>query len=250
MKVLAKLVEQHKLTHVRAGPRKAGFPAENGKKLDAGRWGGFFALMQENPTPIRSVCVYCGSRPGNDPAYAAAATLLGHAIAGHGLSLVYGGGTRGIMGTVSSAVRQAGGTVTGIIPEFLMDMEATRESLGELDELIVTADMHERKHRMFERSDAFVALPGGIGTLEEIVEIMTWAQLGRHRKPMVFANINGFWDPMMDLLTHMSEAGFIHTAHLVRPLIVNQPEQIVPAILEHAEKTGAGDGEDAVIAKM
>jgi uncharacterized protein (TIGR00730 family) len=95
--------------------------------------------------------------------------------------------------------------VTGIIPEFLIDMEATRHSLGQLNELIVTPDMHARKHTMFERSDAFVTLPGGIGTLEEIVEIMTWAQLGRHEKPMVFANINGFWDPMMELMRHMTD---------------------------------------------
>ena len=106
-----------------------------------------------------------------------------------------------------------------------MDMEATRHSLGQLSELIVTPDMHDRKHKMFERADAFVTLPGGIGTLEEIVEIMTWAQLGRHRKPIVLVNINGFWDPMMTLVHHMADAGFIHTAHLVQPLVIDAAEE-------------------------
>src|SRR5262245_13329619 len=144
--------------------------------------------MSEEKFPIRSICVYCGSQPGRDPIYMEAGRALGRAIAENGLRLVYGGGTRGIMGAVASGVLSSGGKVTGIIPEFLMDKEASRHSLGSLSELIVTRDMHERKHKMFEHSDAFVTLPGGIGTLEEIVEIMTWGQLGRHYKPMVFAN--------------------------------------------------------------
>ncbi|MDR6815126.1 uncharacterized protein (TIGR00730 family) [Neorhizobium sp. 2083] len=200
--------------------------------------------------PIRSICVYCGSQPGRDPAYIAAGRALGKSIAAHGLRLVYGGGTKGIMGAVAAGVLSNGGQVTGIIPEFLVDMEATRHSLGQLDELIVTEDMHARKHKMFERADAFVTLPGGIGTLEEIVEIMTWAQLGRHRKPMAFANIGGFWDPMLDLITHMREQGFIHRAHLVQPLVIADVEQIVPAILEQGEDTPPSDGEDAVISRL
>ena len=104
---------------------------------------------------------------------------------------------------------------------------------------------------MFERSDAFVALPGGIGTLEEIVEIMTWAQLGRHEKPMVFANINGFWNPMMELLDHMREQGFVHTGHRVQPMLIDKVEDIVPAIIERGSKlSGDWDGEDSVIAKL
>ncbi len=200
--------------------------------------------------PIRSICVYCGSQPGRDPAYIAAGRALGKSIAAHGLRLVYGGGTKGIMGAVAAGVLSNGGQVTGIIPEFLVDMEATRHSLGQLDELIVTEDMHARKHKMFERADAFVTLPGGIGTLEEIVEIMTWAQLGRHLKPMAFANIGGFWDPMLDLITHMREQGFIHRAHLVQPLVIADVEQIVPAILEQGEDTPPSDGEDAVISRL
>ncbi|WP_132958607.1 TIGR00730 family Rossman fold protein [Rhizobium sp. BK251] len=207
--------------------------------------------MTEQFVPIRSICVYCGSRPGRDPIHMAAARALGKAIAENGLRLVYGGGTKGIMGAVASGVLSNGGQVTGIIPEFLVDMEATRHSLGQLDELIITPDMHARKHTMFERADAFVALPGGIGTLEEIVEVMTWAQLGRHEKPMLFANIGGFWNPMLELLRHMTEQGFIHTAHRVQPLVVEEVEGIIPAILARAaELTGDRGGEDAVISKL
>ncbi len=199
---------------------------------------------------IRSVCVYCGSQPGRDPDHIAAGRALGRAIAAHGLRLVYGGGTRGIMGAVASGVLSNGGNVTGIIPEFLVDMEATRHSLGQLDELIVTEDMHARKHKMFERADAFITLPGGIGTLEEIVEIMTWAQLGRHEKPMVFANINGFWNPMLELLHHMRGQGFIHTAERVQPLVIDNVEDIIPTILEKVEGARDLDGADEVIAKL
>lgn len=207
--------------------------------------------MTEQFVPIRSICVYCGSRPGRDPIHMAAARALGKAIAENGLRLVYGGGTKGIMGAVASGVLSNGGQVTGIIPEFLVDMEATRHSLGQLDELIITPDMHARKHTMFERADAFVALPGGIGTLEEIVEVMTWAQLGRHEKPMLFANIGGFWNPMLELLRHMTEQGFVHTAHRVQPLVVDEVEGIIPAILARAaELTGDRGGEDAVISKL
>jgi uncharacterized protein (TIGR00730 family) len=181
----------------------------------------------------------------------AAGRALGREIAEYGLRLVYGGGTKGIMGAVASGVLSGGGQVTGIIPEFLIDMEATRHSLGQLNELIVTPDMHARKHTMFERSDAFVALPGGIGTLEEIVEIMTWAQLGQHEKPMVFANINGFWDPMMELIRHMTGEGFVHTAHRVQPMVIDAIADIIPAILAHSADAGADrSGQESVISKM
>lgn len=179
-----------------------------------------------------------------------AGRALGRSIAAHGLRLVYGGGTKGIMGAVAGGVLSNGGRVTGIIPEFLVDMEATRHSLGQLDELIVTKNMHERKHTMFERSDAFVTLPGGIGTLEEIVEIMTWAQLGRHEKPMVFANINGFWNPMLELVDHMRAQGFIHTAHRVQPMVIDAVEDIVPAIVDKWETVVDPDGAEDVIARL
>ncbi|MBU2487519.1 MAG: TIGR00730 family Rossman fold protein [Alphaproteobacteria bacterium] len=198
---------------------------------------------------ISSICVYCGSQPGDNPVYRQAARTLGRAMAESGIDLIYGGGTRGLMGAVAEAVMSNGGKAVGIIPEFLMDKEASRQELGQLTELHVTRDMHERKHMMFERSDAFVTLPGGIGTLEEIVEIMTWAQLGRHTKPMVFANINGFWDPLNALIGHMRDAGFIHTAHLVRPMVITDANEIVPAIL--AAGAVSGNGEDAdVISKL
>ena len=176
-----------------------------------------------------------------------AGAALGRAIAGAGLRLVYGGGTRGIMGAVAAATAEGGGHVTGIIPRFLMNREATESGLGALDELIVTDDMHQRKHTMFEKSDAFVALPGGIGTVEEIVEIMTWAQLGHHSKPVVFCNIDGFWDPMVALLDHMAAEGFIHTAHLVRPLVVATPEEAVQAVLSAGR---ASEGDAAIIGRM
>ncbi|RCS23193.1 TIGR00730 family Rossman fold protein [Phyllobacterium salinisoli] len=198
---------------------------------------------------IRSICVYCGSSPGLDPLYKQSGHLLGRSIAEHGLQLVYGGGTKGIMGAVADGVMSAGGKVTGIIPKFLMNKEATEHALGQLNELIVTDDMHQRKHLMFQRSDAFVTLPGGIGTVEEIVEMMTWAQLGHHSKPMVFANINGFWDPLISLLDHMGAEGFIHTSHLVKPLIVDRAEDIVPTILRVATAKPS-DGDEAVIERM
>jgi uncharacterized protein (TIGR00730 family) len=200
---------------------------------------------------IRSVCVYCGSSPGNSELYAKAGQTLGRALAQAGLRLIYGGGGKGIMGAVADGALRAGGKVTGIIPRFLMTKEATQAALQRLDELIVTDNMHQRKHAMFEKSDAFVALPGGIGTVEEIIEIMTWGQLGHHRKPIVFANVNGFWNPMLGLLDHMRTEGFIHTGHLVQPLVVDSAEAIVPAILVAASTDSAPtEGVQSVIDKM
>ena len=200
---------------------------------------------------IRSVCVYCGSSPGRGDVYMKAGQTLGRSIADAGLRLIYGGGTKGIMGAVANGALAAGGKVTGIIPRFLLNREATETALDRLDELIITENMHERKHRMFEASDAFVALPGGIGTVEEIVEIMTWAQLGHHRKPMVFGNVDGFWNPMLKLIEHMREEGFVHTAHLVNPLVIAKPESIVAAIMTEAASDGApSDGVRDVIDKM
>jgi uncharacterized protein (TIGR00730 family) len=200
---------------------------------------------------IRSICVYCGSSPGNSPIYLEAGRTLGKAIAKAGLTLVYGGGLKGIMGAVANGTIEAGGNVTGIIPRFLIRKEAGDEAgLDHLDEVILTEDMHARKHAMFERSDAFVALPGGIGTVEEIVEIMTWAQLGRHEKPMVFGNVAGFWNPMLALIDHMKAEGFIHSQHMVRPLVVAEPARIVPAILDAARQTTDAEGDPAIIERM
>lgn len=209
----------------------------------------FCRAMSSPSGSLSQICVYCGSQPGRNSAYSEAARVLGRAMAADGIGLVYGGGTRGIMGTVADAVMSGGGKVTGVIPEFLMDKEATRHALGQLDELVVTRDMHERKHLMFERSDAFVALPGGIGTLEEIIEIMTWAQLGRHKKPIVLANVGDFWKPLESLIDHMKDQGFIHTAHLVRPLVVNDPAEIVPAI-RSLLTDAASEGDEAIIERL
>ena len=185
--------------------------------------------MRSSP---KAICVYCGSSPGRSDTYAASAHELGRAIAEAGMRVVYGGGTKGLMGAVARGCMDAGGAVTGIIPKFLMNMEASRSELTALDELVATEDMHERKHAMFERSDAFVALPGGIGTLEELIEVMTWAQLGRHEKPIVIANLDGFWSPLQTLLDHMRDEGFIHTANRVRPIVVDDWSGIVPAIVD------------------
>ena len=198
---------------------------------------------------IRSVCVYCGSSPGRNGLYLEAGTTLGRAIADAGLRLVYGGGTKGIMGAVAAGAAERGGRIIGIIPRFLIRKEAGEHAPQALDEFVVVENMHERKHRMFEESDAFVALPGGVGTLEEIVEIMTWAQLGRHHKPIVFANIAGFWNPMLALIDHMRAEGFVHTSHLVQPIVVDDAAGIVPALLAAGEPRPA-EGDQAVIGKM
>lgn len=180
---------------------------------------------------IQSVCVYCGSGAGINPAYAEAARTLGSAFAKNGIRLVYGGGGVGLMGEVARATLAAGGKVTGIIPEFLT---AREHMLKDVTDLIVTGDMHERKKRMFEKSDAFVALPGGIGTLEELVEQLTWSQLGQHRKPIVVANIEGFWTPFLELLNHMRQAQFIRNGLEVNFAVVPSADQIVPALLKTA----------------
>ena len=199
---------------------------------------------------IRSVCVYCGSSPGRDDAYRQAGLTLGRAIAGAGLRLVYGGGSRGIMGAVANGVLESGGKVTGIIPRFLLAKEASEDAMLRLDDVVITEDMHTRKHLMFEKSDAFVALPGGIGTVEEIVEVMTWGQLGHHRKPIVFANVNGFWNRFAAMLTHMREDGFIHTGNLVKPMFIDEVAEVVPAILLSADEARVDRGTKAIIDRL
>ena len=176
---------------------------------------------------IRTVCVYCGSGSGANPAFAAAARAFGRILADNGIGLVYGGGSLGLMGALATSVLDRGGHVTGIIPEFLTDRE---KALVRAQEVVVTRDMHERKQTMFERADAFVALPGGIGTLEELVEQMTWAQLGRHRKPILIANIEGFWDPLVALLEHMTELAFIRPGLTLNLLVAETVEDILPKL--------------------
>jgi uncharacterized protein (TIGR00730 family) len=187
----------------------------------------------EMMSKIKTVCVYCGSGPGTDPRFVEAAIALGKNLAENGVRLVYGGGSLGLMGAVATSVLDHGGTVTGIIPDFL----TTRENaLKRVQEMIITPDMHERKRLMFERSDAFVALPGGIGTLEELVEQLTWQQLGRHSKPILIANIANFWEPLLGLLTHMRSTQFIRPTLAIEILKAERVEDILPRLQAAANK--------------
>jgi uncharacterized protein (TIGR00730 family) len=176
---------------------------------------------------LKTVCVYCGSGPGTNPLFIEAAKAFGKALAENGVRLVYGGGAVGLMGAVADAVLDHGGLVTGIIPDFLRKRE---HALSRVQEMIVTPDMHERKRLMFERSDAFVALPGGVGTLEELVEQLTWKQLGRHAKPVLLANIDNFWEPLFSLLSHMRQTEFIRPGFTVDILKADRVEDILPKL--------------------
>ncbi|MEY9183977.1 uncharacterized protein (TIGR00730 family) [Bradyrhizobium sp. USDA 326] len=176
---------------------------------------------------IKTVCVYCGSGPGTNPNFIEAAKALGKALADNKIRLVYGGGSLGLMGAVATSVLDHGGTVTGIIPDFLRMRE---NALTRVQEMVVTPDMHERKRLMFERSDAFVALPGGLGTLEELVEQLTWQQLGRHAKPVLLANIDNFWEPLFSLVAHMRQTEFIRAGLTVDILKADRVEEIVPRL--------------------
>ena len=186
-----------------------------------------------NSPQIRSLCVYCGSSSGSSTLFSAAAQQLGQELAKAGVRLVYGGGNNGLMGTLSRSVLLHGGQVTGIIPEFLKNREVM---LNEVQEAIVVPDMHTRKRLMFEKADAFVALPGGIGTLEELVEQLTWAQLGRHKKPILLANIDQFWSPLLTLMDHMQATGFLHHASDMRYLVADDIGQILPLLEDFAAK--------------
>jgi uncharacterized protein (TIGR00730 family) len=182
---------------------------------------------------IRNICVYCGSGPGNDPSFVKAATAFGAVLAENRIGLVYGGGSVGLMGEVAASTLARGGHVIGVIPEFLAGKERLNDSVNEL---IVTRDMHERKRVMFERADAFVAMPGGIGTLEELVEQLTWAQLGRHKKPILLLNTRAFWNPLLELFSHMSALGFIHSAELFRYLVADEVKDVLPKLKQAADK--------------
>jgi hypothetical protein len=183
--------------------------------------------VEAKPRLVRTVCVFCGSAQGVDPVYEAAAASLGRAMAKAGVGLVYGGGGNGLMGAIARSVLAGGGEVTGIIPDFLLRKDSL---LSEIHECVIVPDMHTRKRLMFERADAFVALPGGIGTLEELVEQLTWVQLERHSKPVVIADIGGFWQPLLHLFAHMREHLFIQSSFEVRYLVAEKIEDILPMI--------------------
>lgn len=195
---------------------------------------------------LTSVCVYCGSGFGGDPAFADAARRLGTALALAGVKLVYGGGNVGLMGTVASATLEAGGYVTGIIPDFLKSRE---RMLDAVQETIVVSDMHTRKRLMFDRADAFVALPGGIGTLEELVEQLTWAQLGQHRKPIMLLSVNGFWDPLITLIDHMRAHGFIREGLDLNYLVGEDPDRVVETLSEVLARSEPAPLADELIEK-
>ena len=192
---------------------------------------------------IRNVCVYCGSSEGNDARFGDAAEAMGRALAAEGIGLVYGGGGTGLMGRLARATLTAGGYVTGIIPSFLVRKE---HALTEAQEMLVVGDMHERKQTMFDRADAFVALPGGIGTLEELVEQMTWAQLDRHAKPILIADIGGFWRPLLALFAHMNGEGFIRGGFELRYLVAEKIEDVVPMLRAAERRTAEREPQDAV----
>jgi len=181
--------------------------------------------MKQNK--IKNICVYCGSGRGKNPLFAKAAKTLGKAMAQEGIGLVYGGGGNGLMGEVAKAVRSAGGTVTGIIPSALV---ARENPYTDVDECIVVDNLHQRKMLMFERSDAFVALPGGLGTLEELVEQLTWVQLGFHDKPVILANIAQYWDKLLQLLEQMRSETFIREGLIPRYTIVERADEVVPLL--------------------
>ncbi|MBL8262169.1 MAG: TIGR00730 family Rossman fold protein [Xanthomonadaceae bacterium] len=156
---------------------------------------------------MKSICVYCGSNAGNKPAYAERARALGARIAAEGQQLVYGGGNVGLMGIVADAVLEHGGEVVGVIPEQLVQWEVAHTGVTRLE---VVANMHERKARMFDLADAFVALPGGFGTLDEMFEMLTWRQLGLGRKPCAFLDVDGFYSPLIGMIDRMVEERFLH----------------------------------------
>ncbi|NMO20711.1 TIGR00730 family Rossman fold protein [Pyxidicoccus fallax] len=177
---------------------------------------------------VRSVCVFCGSRPGNRPEYLEAGTRLGTELARRGLTLVYGGASVGIMGAVADAVLAAGGRVVGVIPEFMKPKEIAHKGLTEQHSV---GSMHERKALMAERADAFVALPGGFGTLDELFEIVTWAQLGLHRKPMGLLDTRGFFQPLVALARHLAAEGFVPEPQAVPFAVSESPSELVDRLM-------------------
>lgn len=176
---------------------------------------------------IKAVTVFTGSAPGVHPAYERAAVDVGQALAARGIHVVYGGGNVGLMGAVSTAAREAGGEVHGVMPEALVDKEMAHPNLTTFE---IVPNMHARKMRMADLADAFVALPGGIGTLEEFFEVWTWLQLGIHQKPVVVYDVRGFWRPMLTMIDRMVEEGFVTDAFRDSLLIVSSPRGLISAL--------------------
>ena len=179
------------------------------------------------PAVISTVCVYCGSRLGNKPHYEEQANEMGRYIAEANLSLVYGAGSIGLMGVVARSARDNGANVIGVIPGHLDDVEITQDGLSELH---ITDDMHQRKKIMFDRSDAFIVLPGGLGTLDETLEMMTWAQLSLHKKPIYLVNSDNYWSPLIELITHVVEDGFAAPENAELITVVDSASAAIEAI--------------------
>lgn len=186
-------------------------------------------LSNPNKTATQTlIALYCGSRPGHDPIYRESAIQLAEQIAAAGFGIVYGGASIGLMGQVADTVNQAGGETVGVIPEFMLDYEIAHSNLTELH---IVQSMHERKAMMADRASAFIALPGGLGTFEEILEIATWSQLDRHQKPMMLYNVNGFYNHLIGQLDHATETGFLPQHHRDKLLVCNELEQVFEIIL-------------------
>ena len=189
-------------------------------------------------TPIRSLAVFCGSRVGVNPAYAEAGRALGRGLGQAGIRLVFGGGRIGIMGVVADATLAAGGTVLGVIPEFLTQWEVAHTNVTEM---VVTDSMHSRKRRLYEESDAFLVMPGGLGTFDEAFEIITWRQLRLHNKPILLCNIAGSVDPLVATIDHAIEQGFADPSSRALFEVIEG----VPAVLERLKTLPAGKGVSA-----
>lgn len=191
------------------------------------------ALIYVAPmTDISTICVFCGSRAGNDPAHTEAARTIGAEIAGRGIGLIYGGGDIGLMSVVARAALEAGGHVTGIIPDFIQAFEVGDPGVSEL---VVVDSMHARKRAMFERADAFVVLPGGLGTLDESIEVITWKQLQQHAKPVVFVDINGYWKPLLELVAAVVEGGYGHHGIADLYSVVDSVDKVFEALASAPE---------------
>jgi len=175
-----------------------------------------------------NICVFCGSGTGNQPVYAEAARALGAEMVRHGHTLVYGGGNVGLMGIVADSVLEHRGEVIGIIPDFLLKREVGHRGITRLE---VVQTMHERKKRMADLSDAFIALPGGWGTLDELAEILTWVQLGLIQQPVGVLNTDHFFDPLLQQMRHMVDKGFLREVNLNRLLVHNEPQQLIESII-------------------
>ena len=194
-------------------------------------------------TPAFSICVYCGSRPGNHPEFTTLATQVGTWIGAHGGQLVYGGGRNGLMGTVADATLAAGGRVIGVIPKALVDKEQAHHGCTELH---IVDTMHERKRIMAEQADAFLALPGGIGTFEEFFEVWTWRQLGYHDKPIGLLNLNGYYDSLLAFLQSSISSGFMSNSLMSLISVDKQAESLLQSLVQACERTNTHPNLDQI----